>query len=519
MSRRRTLVVTLVAACATVLVTLGAVAAVSWWVGDAQRPLVTVSPGPSPGAGGIPTAPARPSPDIKNVVLVLADDLDWKLWRDVPRLAALQLEGTTFSNYVVSESLCCPSRTTIFRGQYVHNHHVVANAVEAGGGWPTFRNLGYPRDCLPVWLKSAGVHTGLIGKYLNQFPQTTAEETYVAPGWDTFVVPASRATPYSGYDYTLDVNGVDVTHGSAPNDYIGDVLNGYTGAFLAAPRSPFFLEVATFAPHLPAPVALRHAGSHAGAQAPRDPAFNALVTNPPSWLAPVRQLDAPQIAEVDRLWQQRLESAESVADTVDEVKQSLRASGHLNDTLIIVTSDNGFHAGSYGLARGKRTAFDTDTVVPMVMIGPGITAGRTEDHMVSETDLGPTIADLLHATTPSWTDGRSLIPLLANPSVTWRTGVLTENIGISEPGDPDYQLLAPHGFEALVTQEWLYIESGTSDVELYNRLRDPYELVNVVGSTSPTIFGQLKSQLDALKTCAGATCRAADALATTPQRQ
>ena len=516
MSVRRRVVVTVVAALATVVVTVGAVAAASWWIGGTQRPFVAVSPVPTPGPGDMPTAAARLSSDITNVVLVLADDMDWKLWRDVPRLAALQSEGTTFSNYVVSESLCCPSRSTIFRGQYVHNHHVVSNAVETGGGWPTFRNLGYPHDCLPVWLQSAGVHTGLIGKYLNQFPQTAAEETYVAPGWDTFVVPASRATPYSGYDYKLDVNGVDVMHGSAPNDYIGDVLNGYTAAFLAAPRSPFFLEVATFAPHLPAPVAPRHAGSHAGAQAPRDPAFNALVTNPPSWLAPVRQLDSTQVADVDRLWQQRLESAESVADTVDEVTQSLRASGHLNDTLIIVTSDNGFHAGSYGLTRGKRTAFDTDTVVPMVMIGPGISAGRTEDRMVSETDLGPTIADLLHATKPSWVDGRSLVPLLADPHVSWRTGVLTENIGISQPGDPDYQLLAPHGFEALVTQEWLYIESGTSDVELYNRLRDPYELVNVAGSTSPAIVGRLRSQLNALKTCAGETCRSADALATTP---
>ena len=515
MSVRRRTMITVFVTVLTVVATLVIVAGASWWVETGKRPFIDVEPLTTPSPLTVPSDSSHLSPDIKNVVLVLADDMDWKMWRTIPRLAALQSEGTTFTNYVVSESLCCPSRSTIFRGQYVHNHHVVSNTIETGGGWPTFRNLGYPADCLPVWLQKAGVQTGLVGKYLNQFPQTAAEETYVAPGWNTFVVPSSRATPYSGYDYTLDVNGKPVPHGMTSTDYIGDVLNGYAAQFLAAPTSPFFLELATFAPHLPAPVAPRHVGSHAADQAPRDDAFNALVTNPPSWLAPVAKLTEPQVAEVDQLWRQRLESAESVADSVDQVKESLKANGHLNDTLIIVTSDNGFHAGSYGLARGKRTAFDTDTVVPMVMIGPGVAAGKAVDQMVSETDLGPTITALLHATAPDWVDGRSLVPLLYDDTTPWRTGVLTENIGISQPGDPDYQLLAPHGFEALITREWSYIESGTNDVELYNRLRDPYQLINVAGSAPPALLKQLKAQLGALKACAGETCRTADSITIT----
>jgi len=512
--RRRT-VVTVVVTVVTVVVTVAFVVGASSWVETGKRPFIDVLPLVSPSALTVPSDSSHLSPDITNVVLVLADDLDWKAWRAVPRLAALQSEGTTFTNYVVSESLCCPSRTTIFRGQYVHNHHVVSNAIETGGGWPTFRNLGYPADCLPVWLQKAGVQTGLIGKYLNQFPDTPAEETYVAPGWNTFVVPSSRATPYSGYDYTLDVNGTLKSHGTTASDYIGDVLNGYAAQFLEAPTSPFFLELATFAPHLPAPVAPRHVGSHATDQAPRDDSFNALVTNPPSWLAPVAKLTEEQVTAVDELWRQRLESAESVADAVDQVKQSLKANGHLADTLIIVTSDNGFHVGSYGLSRGKRTAFDTDTVVPMVMIGPGASAGKSVDQMVSETDLGPTIASLLRVSAPPWVDGRSLVPLLFDDTTPWRTGVLTENIGISQPGDPDYQLLAPHGFEALITREWSYIESGTNDVELYNRLRDPYQLINIAGSAAPALIQQLKAQLTALKKCAGETCRAADSIAIT----
>ena len=107
---------------------------------------------------------------------------------------------------------------------------------------------------------------------------------------------------------------------------------------------------------------------------------------------------------------------------------------------------------------------------------------------------------------------RTTVPLLYDDTIPWRTGVLTENIGISQPDDPDYQLLAPHGFEALITRELSYIESGTNDVELYNRLRDPYQLINVSGSAAPALLQQLKAQLTALTTCSGVTCRAADSI-------
>ena len=85
---------------------------------------------------------------IDNVVFVLADDLDWNLFQQVPRLAALQDQGMTFTNHTVTDSLCCPSRTSILRGQYIHNHRVISNLRKTGGGWPTFRDRGGEADCL-----------------------------------------------------------------------------------------------------------------------------------------------------------------------------------------------------------------------------------------------------------------------------------------------------------------------------------------------------------------------------------
>jgi N-acetylglucosamine-6-sulfatase len=470
----------------------------------------------SPTIGEVPIeATGRP---IRNVVLVLADDLDWKLWNEIPRLRALQDEGMTFSNYVVSDSLCCPSRTTIFRGQYVHNHQVVSNDAVTGGGWPTFRDKGYPTDCLPTWLHAAGVHTGLVGKYLNEFPQTLAEATTKQPGWDDFVVPYTNAAAYAGYGYTMADNGLIQQYGTAPRDFLNDVLNRKAVEFLATAPDRFFLELSSLTPHLPSPVAPRHLGSHTFARVPRDPSFDAPVINPPSWLASLPPFGPRMVRNMDRLWQQRAESAESFADSVQVVMDELKRTGHDKDTLVIVTSDNGFHVGSYRTKRGKRTAFDVDTVVPMVVLGPGVPRGTAVSAIVSETDVAPTITTMLGVDSPAWVDGQSIagyfdpaaVPYGADPNT--RTAALSESLGIAGPGDPDFEISAPPNFTALRTKEWLYVESLSGEKELYNRITDPYELNNVIDSAAPDTVLGLQRQFNAMKECSGDTCRVADSM-------
>lgn len=127
---------------------------------------------------------------------------------------------------------------------------------------------------------------------------------------------------------------------------------------------------------------------------------------------------------MDLLWTRRLESAETLADSFDAIMAQLRTTGHLDDTLVIVTSDNGYHVGTHRLPSGKHTPYREDSVVPAVLIGPGIPAGTVVDSMTSTIDLAPTIAIVLGAAVPNWVDGRDLLPLVAAPgTVPWRTGV------------------------------------------------------------------------------------------------
>src|SRR3954466_3725240 len=71
--------------------------------------------------------------DRPNVIFILTDDLSWNLVQYMPNVQAMQRDGMTFTNYFVTDSLCCPSRASIFTGRYPHNHGVLTNTSPTGG--------------------------------------------------------------------------------------------------------------------------------------------------------------------------------------------------------------------------------------------------------------------------------------------------------------------------------------------------------------------------------------------------
>src|SRR5689334_22832314 len=86
----------------------------------------TASEGPARTTAGATTTPP-------NIILVLTDDLSMNLVRYMPTLQALQHRGMTFTNYTVTNSLCCPSRASIFTGEFPHNTGVLSNTAPSGG--------------------------------------------------------------------------------------------------------------------------------------------------------------------------------------------------------------------------------------------------------------------------------------------------------------------------------------------------------------------------------------------------
>jgi N-acetylglucosamine-6-sulfatase len=468
-----------------------------------------------------------------NIVLILTDDLDRNLGTidKMPRLKEMLAgQGMTFPNMFVSESLCCPSRSSIQRSQYVHNHQVISNKPP-DGGFEKFHALHEDESTIGTWLKAAGYRTGFMGKYLNGYPDTAAP-SYVPPGWDDWASP-SGGDPYGEYNYTMNENGNLVRYGNSANDYMTDVLSRRATNFIqqaSSDRRPFFLLVATYAPHQPATPAPKYVGFFAEEKAPRPPSYNEPdVSDKPNWIKSKPLLGQPAQNQMDNLFRKRMRTMLSVRDLVENVVDTLRKQGLLENTYIIFTSDNGFHLGEHRLHAGKLTAYEEDINVPLFVRGPGIRGGQERKEFVANIDLAPTIAELADAKVPDFVDGRSMVSLLRadGQPQRWRQAFLVEqeeqrfNQGppkrrVLEPQDLMEQELAARrqgipAYAALRTATHIYVVYSTGEKELYDLANDPYELNNIIASADRKMVAEFDKWLSAYRKCKGAGCREIDA--------
>lgn len=450
------------------------------------------------------TDPGRP-----NIVFVLTDDLSNDLLPYMPHVQALRQDGMTFEGYFVSDSLCCPSRSSILTGNFPHDTGVFSN-VGPDGGFHVFHARGEESDTFAVALRRAGYRTAMMGKYMNGYMGTTENpvpDTYVPPGWSEWDVAGNG---YPEFDYTLNENGVLQSYGHRPADYMTDVLAGKATSFIsraAGAQAPFFLEVATFAPHysyIPAP---RDAGDFPGLRAPRPPSFNALPRNAPGWLKHRAALTPEQIGQIDKAFRRRVQMVQAVDQMIGALEQSIADHRLSSNTYIVFSSDNGLHTGEYRLMPGKLTAFDTDIRVPLIVKGPRVPAGAKTGELAENIDLASTFA-ALGGTTLSG-DGHPLTRLLyGEPVPDWRNAILVEHHGADLRGiDPDFQQPPsgnPRTYEAMRASRFIYVEYRDGEREFYDLARDPFELDNLAAGLSTARLSHLHADLKQLEECHGA---------------
>lgn len=94
-------------------------------------------------------------------------------------------------NFFVNVSLCCPSRTNILRGQYAHNTGVLTNS-RPDGGFQKAYSQGLEKETIATSLQANGYQTALISKYLNGYPDTAPDDTYIPPGWTEWYSPMEK---------------------------------------------------------------------------------------------------------------------------------------------------------------------------------------------------------------------------------------------------------------------------------------------------------------------------------------
>ena len=430
-----------------------------------------------------------------NIVLVVADDLDVRTAERLPRLRRLLADrGTSFENAFVTDALCCPSRATILRGQYAHNHGIRGNEPPRGG-FERFRRL--EGSTVATWLKAAGYRTAYFGKYMNGYGRS---ETRVPPGWDEWHAVAGN---YLSSWYN-DNGRVRYYSPALYNDT--DLIAEKATSYLrrtAGRGAPFFVVLAPRAPHQPAVPPPRYADAFPEAPLPRGPSFDERdVSDKPRWVRDNPRLGRKKLEFLGSLYRRRLRSMLAVEDLVERLLRTLRESGQLENTYIFFTSDNGFHMGHHRLPEGKWTAYEEDIRVPLLVRGPGVPEGRVLPHLVLNNDLAPTFGRLGGARVPGYVDGRSLVLLLRRdpPSRrSWRSAFLVEAKRDGANRRPAYRALRSVGH--------LYVEYESGERELYDLRRDPHQLRNLAPRLDGESARKLRSRLAKLSGCAEEECR------------
>lgn len=471
-------------------------------------------------ASGVSAAP--------NIVFVLLDDVDYQAAvtaNVLPRIQQrLGAEGATFTRAYAQHGLCTPSRATILTGLYSQNTQVRRNAPPFGG-FETYHARGLDKSSVNLHLQQAGYRTGLIGKFLNNYPKTAAFN-YVPPGWDYWAVaPAPKP-----YDYRLIENGKSVVFGATPADYDTDVYGARARTFIdgaATAGKPFALYLWFPSVHSPVVPAPRHAGLFAGRLAPRVPSFaEAAIGDKPPFLR-FRAVTPDHVSVIDANYRERLRALQAVDEAVEKIYQLLRTRGLLGNTYIVLSSDNGFHLGEHRLRLTKGFAYEESVRLPLMVRGPGVPAGRKIAQLVGNADFAPTFAQWAGLTTPLNFDGRSFAPLLkaaAPASVPWRKALPLSRLPeaktpatawpsiVNASQRTGYSCIATTGatipdMRGVRTVRHTFTHYATGDMELYDNVADPYQLENRVCSSAATVRDALRSRTAALATCRGAACR------------
>jgi arylsulfatase A-like enzyme len=395
--------------------------------------------------------------------------------------------GTTFPNAFDTTPLCCPSRAATFSGRYAHNNGVHDNAG-------TGRQIFDQSATMQRYLHDAGYETGIYGKFFNFW--RIADDP---PNFDRFGIISPSRDSNGYYGGTWNVDGTLTTIDRYSTDYIAASGARFIRNTEGNDAQPWFLELATYAPHLHAIPKPRYSTAPVG-PLHLTPAMEELDRSdkPPSVQAENVNLDG-----VRRSRAVQLRTLMSVDDLTAKIAQTLRQTGEAGNTLAFFLSDNGFLWGEHGL-RSKGYPYDAGVRLPFLMRWTGHTqAGSVDRRLVATIDIAPTVmaASGLAAPQDPLMDGRSLL----DPSWS-RDRLLLEYwpwIGSSAPG-----------WAATWTKRSEYVEyydshGAVTFREYYDLRADPFELTNLFHDANPSndpAVPPLHRQLAADRTCSGATC-------------
>lgn len=379
----------------------------------------------------------------KNVLLILADDLRPELasfgakYIHSPNIDKLAAQGRPFHRHFVNAPSCGPSRNTLMTGRYggEGNNAMFDRAKELE------KDPKAHPPSMPEWFRQHGYTTVSVGKVTHHpggrgGPDWDDDTIIEIPnGWDRHLCPVAEWQHPRGIMHGLahgeireDAADMDVMQSiEGPDTIYPDGIIVEEGLKqlkeLAADEKPFFLAIGVIKPHLPFGAPAKYMEYYKGVDLPPIPhpekpdwpstwhksgefmKYHMWGKNPntdPEFATEVRRHYAACVSYVDK--------------HVGDILETLKATGELDDTIVLLWGDHGWHLGEHAVW-GKHTLFEESLHSPLIIWHDGIKKpGVKTDAIVSTLDIFPTLCDLAGVKKPKFAQGTSLVKQTKHPN-------------------------------------------------------------------------------------------------------
>lgn len=408
-----------------------------------------------------------------NVVFIAIDDLnDWvgplggHPMAKTPAMDRLAARGTTFTNAHCQSPLCNPSRTSLMTGLRPSTTGVYGLA-------PWYRSLKSMQDVvsLPQHFANNGYATFTGGKIYHggSNPKMLKDEFHVVARVGGMGVKPPKKLVETPAPHPLVDWGVFDHKDEDKGDY--GVATWAAETIQSEHKKPFFVAAGFFLPHVPCYATQKWFDLY-----PNDESILPLIgvddradTPRFSWYLhwklpePRRKflVEADQQVNIVRSY---LACVSFVDSQVGRILDALDASGHADNTVVVLWSDHGWHLGEKDIT-GKNTLWAESTRVPLIFAGPGVAQNAKCQQPAELLDMYPTLAELCGLPTPPQGEGLSLVPQLKDATTHRdRPAICSHN----------------HDNHGVASTKWRYITYADGSQELYDLEADPSEWTNLI---------------------------------------
>lgn len=426
-----------------------------------------------------------------NVLLLVADDhrasalgAAGDVQARTPSLDALAARGCLFRNaYIMGgahQAVCVPTRASLHTGR--HPFDALAEHDEAG--YPRGLAIRPDAPTLGQLFREAGYRCFATGKWHNDWESFRRSFDI---GRNVFFGGMSDHDRVPLHQVDRDTERIDKAAASYRKGFSSDLFCAAALEYIenVDESEPFFAYVAFTAPHDPRTPPRPYDGRHdpQSIVLPRNFMSEHPFDNGELEVRDELLADMPRNpAEARRHWADYYGMISHMDDCIGKLIQALEKRGLLSRTIVAYTADHGLGLGSHGLM-GKQNLYEHSVKVPLILAGPGVSAGEVCSHLTYSLDLNPTLCELANIEAPSGQYARSFAPQLETPT---SEGGRESVFGMYR----DCQRMLRKGRWKLLTYSRSMISgSGEFRQQLFDLESDPFEMSDL--STDPKLSGEL----------------------------